>query len=89
MLTWTAVVYSLCLMTSGACAWLLMRSYSYHRTALLFWSGTCFVLLALNNLVVVLDILVLPEIDLTLVRVFASLAGVSTLLYGFIFEVDR
>lgn len=89
MLTWTAVVYSLCLVTSVACAWLLVRSYSRNKTKLLLWSGTCFVFLALNNLVVVMDILVLPQIDLTLVRVSASLAGVSTLLYGFISEVDR
>ena len=83
-----AVVYLLCLISSGICAALLVRSYSRHKTPLLLWSGACFVFLALNNLIVVLDLLILPDIDLSIVRVAPSLIGVSTLLYGFIWEGD-
>jgi hypothetical protein len=84
-----AIVYILCLMSSGICAALLVRSYLRHKTPLLLWSGTCFVFLALNNLVVVLDLLIIPEVDLSIVRTAASLVGISILLFGFIWETDR
>ena len=89
MFAWAAAVYLLCLATSAVCAWLLVRSYRRNRSRLLLWSAACFVMLAVNNLAVVLDILILPHIDLTTLRILASLAGVSTLLFGFIWEADR
>jgi hypothetical protein len=84
-----AIVYLLCLATSLICAALLVRGYRRHRTRMLLWSAACFALLALNNLLLVLDILVLPDIDLTLARNVTNLAAVSTLLYGFIWELER
>ena len=89
MFAWTAAVYLMCLLTSAVCAFLLVRSYGRNKTPLLLWSAACFVFLAVNNLAVVLDTLVFPAVDLTIIRMLASLAGVSTLLYGFIWEVDR
>ena len=47
----------------------------------------CTKALALNNLVVAVDILLLPTIDLTTLRLATSLAAVAVLLYGFIWEV--
>jgi hypothetical protein len=88
MFTWAAIVYLLALATSSVCALLLIRSYMRNRTRLLLWSAACFFFLALNNLVVVLDLLILPDIDLSMVRIFASLIGVLLLLCGFIWEVD-
>ncbi len=82
-------VYLLCLGASLLCAGLLVRSYLRTRTSLLFWSALCFVLLAVNNFIVVLDMLVLREIDLSLWRLIASLAAVGVLLYGFIWKVER
>ena len=88
-LTFQSAVYLLCLATSIACALLLARSYARTRTRLLLWSGLCFGFLALNNLIVVVDILILPTaIDLSLVRLVASLIAVSVLLYGFIWESE-
>lgn len=84
-----AIVYLLCLVSSGTCALLLVRRYFRLRTPLLLWSGTCFVFLALNNLIVVLDLLILPEIDLSIIRNATSLIGVSALLFGFVWEADR
>jgi len=84
-----AIVYLLSLVSSGICAALLVRSYHRHKAPLLLWSGTCFVFLALNNLVVVLDLLILPAVDLSIVRIALSLIGISTLLYAFIWEADR
>jgi uncharacterized membrane protein len=83
-----ALVYFLCFATSALCAWLLVRSYLRNRSALLLWSAACFVLLALNNFFVVLDLVMLPQIDLTLVRHAVLLAAIATLLYGFIWELE-
>jgi hypothetical protein len=82
-------VYLLCLITSAACGWLLVRSYLRTRTALLLWTAICFVLLAVTNLLVVVDLVLLPDdIDLRLARYATSLVAVGTLLYGFIWELD-
>jgi hypothetical protein len=86
---WATSVYVLCLAASAVCAVLLVRSYLLSRNRLLLWSAICFVCLALNNLAVVLDIIYLTEADLALLRIVASLVGVTALLYGFIFEVDE
>lgn len=83
------IVYLLCFATSAACAWLLIRSYSRSRARLLLWSGLCFVFLAANNLMVVLDLLVLPDWDMRVVRHLLALAGVSTLLFGFIWRLEE
>ena len=82
------VVYLLCLLTSSVCGFLLIRRYLQHRTRLLLWCAACFVLLAINNLMIVLDLIVFPTVDLTVPRSLASLVGVSSLLYGFIWELD-
>jgi hypothetical protein len=85
----SSVIYLLCLLTSVACAFLLIRSYRRTKVRLLLWSATCFGFLALNNLLVVLDIVVLPVYpDLSEVRLLTSAAGVLILLFGFIWEVD-
>jgi hypothetical protein len=56
---------------------------------MLLWSAVCFGFLALNNLLMVLDIVVFPtSIDLSLARTCCSLIAVGTLLYGFIWEID-
>jgi hypothetical protein len=83
-----SLVYLLSLATSAVCAALLARAYLRTKTPLLLWSALCFAFLALNNLLVVVDILVLPEMDLTAFRNVSSLIGISILLYGFIWETD-
>lgn len=89
MAAWAPPVYILCLLTSMACAGLLIRGYNRNGARLLLWSGACFVLLALNNLVAVVDRLILPDmVDLQIPRVATSLAAVLVLLYGFIWEMD-
>jgi hypothetical protein len=88
MSVWATLVYVLCSASSAACAFLLVRSYIASRNRLLLWSAICFVLLALNNLAVVSDIVLLPNADLSIVRILSSLGGVGALLYGFIFEVE-
>lgn len=89
MTTFAPAVYLLCFLTSSACAVLLVRGYLRSRTRLLLWSAACFVLLGVNNFLVVVDlVLTPPEVDLSILRNLTSLAAVSTLLYGFIWELD-
>lgn len=83
-----AAVYTLCLITSSVCAFLLVRSYRATRASLLFWSAICFVLLAANSLLVLLDLLVFPDIDFGLWRPALALAAVSILLFGFIWDLE-
>ena len=83
------LVYTLCFATSTLCAFLLGRSWFRTRARLLLWSALCFVFLALNNFVVVLDMLVFPDVDLRPVRLWLSLAAVTVLLFGFIWDEDR
>lgn len=84
-----ATVYLLCLATSAGCALLLGRSYARTGLRLLMWSSICFGLLAANNLVLVLDLLVWPSLDLRLPRLLLSLAAVASLIWGFIWEVEQ
>jgi hypothetical protein len=84
-----ASVYILCFLTSAACAWLLGRSYRKARARLLLWSSVCFVLLAGNNLALVLDLLVFPDLNLRMGRLLLSLAAVTVLLFGFIWDLEE
>jgi hypothetical protein len=84
-----ATVYILCFLTSSACAWLLGRSYVRTRTRLLLWSSLCFLLLAGNNLVLVLDLLVFPDVNLRMGRLLLSLSAVIVLLFGFIWDLEE
>ena len=82
-------VYLLCFATSAACALLLARSYFASRARLLLWSAISFLFLAANNLVVVIDMLVIPEVSFRLLRLGLALAAVSILLFGFIWDLER
>jgi hypothetical protein len=79
-------VYGLCALTSIACAVLLLRGYLERRTRLLFWSALCFVGLALNNILLLVDLYVVPGIDLFLVRTMVALAAICLMLYGLIWD---
>ena len=80
------IVYILCALTSIACAVLLLRSYAHSRVRLLLWSGVCFSFLALNNILLVLDLTFLPDVDLSVIRAVPTVIGLALLLYGFIWD---
>ena len=79
-------VYMLCAVASLACAVLLIRGYCRSRTRLLLWSGLCFVGLAANSILVCIDLMVFPALDLRVWRPVASLAGMAFLVYGLVWE---
>jgi hypothetical protein len=81
-------IYILCTLTSLACAGLLFASYRRTRYRLLFWSGSCFAVMTINNLFLVLDKVVFPDIDFLTARLVTALLALALLLYGLIYEKE-
>lgn len=81
-MTIAEAVYLLCAATSLIAAGLLMRCYLTRRTRLLLWSCVAFLCLAVNNVLVYVDLTVIPEVDLSLLRTFAGALGMVTLAYA-------
>jgi hypothetical protein len=50
------------------------------------WSALCFVGLALNNILMFVDLVVIPDIDLALVRSGTALLSLLLLLIGLLWE---
>jgi len=78
-------VYGLVATTSLLCAVLLLRAYRRSGLRVLLWSGLCFAVLVLNNTVLVIDKLVLPDIDLQPARLAITLFALLLLLIGLIY----
>jgi hypothetical protein len=83
-----AVIYGLCALTALLCAWLLLQAYRRGRYRLLLWSGLCFAGLTLNNLLLVLDKVVFPDIDMSTPRVGVALLAMTVLIYGLIWDTE-
>jgi hypothetical protein len=81
-----AVVYALCSAAAALCAALLLRSYTRSRAPLLLWSGLCFVAFTVNNILVFVDLVLVPSVDLFLLRNLVALIGIALLLWGLIWE---
>lgn len=85
-----SVIYALCALTSVACAVLLLRGYRQSGERLLLLSGLCFCGLAVNNLLVFGDFVLVPNADLSLVRNLAAAVSVLLFLIGLIWQTgDR
>lgn len=82
------IIYLLCAVAAFLCAFLLLRGYRRGRYRLLLWSGLCFAGLTLNNLILVLDKVVLPDADLSIWRTSVALIAMAVLLYGLIWEAE-
>lgn len=84
-----SVLYVLCIVTSVGCTVLLVRQYRTARTRMLLWSAACFIFLSISNVLLFVDLVLLPTtIDLRLVRHSATLVALGCLLYGFIWDSD-
>lgn len=84
----TAAIFIACALTSLLCAGLLIRGYLVSRSRLLLWSSLGFIGLALNNVVLVVDRLLVPDISLALLRTIPATLGVAILLFGCIWDAD-
>jgi hypothetical protein len=82
-------VYVGCAMASLACALLLLAAYRRQRARLLLWSCVCFAWLAVNNVLLVVDLVIVDDVDLSIARVGSALIGLVTLLYGLIYDSQR
>ncbi len=87
-MTFPALVYVMCAASALVCTALLIRSYRKTRAALLLWSAIGFVFLSANNVFLVCDLVLFPEIDFLPARNLSALAAIGVLLYGFIWEAD-
>jgi hypothetical protein len=82
------VVYALCAVTSATCALLLYRESRRVKTPLLFWTAVCFGGLTINNVLLFADLVVMPNVDLSVLRTAIALAAMSTLIFGLVWR-DR
>lgn len=80
-------IYLLCALTSVICAVLLLRGFRRTGVRFLFWSSVCFLGLAVNNLLLLVDlVLLVREVDLAMERAVAALLGMAALVFGLIAE---
>jgi hypothetical protein len=79
-------VYILCSATCLLCAVMLFRGYSRSGVRLLFWSGLCFAFLVLENLMLYVDVIMVPDFSLVLWRSLPGLVALVLLLIGLIWE---
>lgn len=80
------LVYLLCAATCLLSATLLLRSYAKQRVRMLLWSGLCFVGLMVENVMLYVDEVVVPDVDLSLWRKLPGLVALVVLLFGLVWD---
>lgn len=75
-------------LTVFLCAALLLRGYARTRKRLLLWSGLCFVGLTASNVLLLIDLSILPHVNLYSIRLGVAAVSMLLLLYGLVFESD-
>ena len=84
-----SVLFLLAIVTSLACMVLLFRGYMRSGLRILMWSALCFVCLSINNILLFIDLVLLPTgTDLRLFRHGTALVGMLFMIYGFIRESE-
>ena len=92
--TLAVAVYLLCAATSLACAVLLFRGYRRSGARFLLWSSLCFSCLTLNNLILFIDRVLLPDVsgflgvEFAVWRSSVALVGLALLLYGLVWDAE-
>ena len=82
------LLFLLAALTSFACMVLLFRGYKRTGLRLLLWSALCFICLTANNVLLFVDNVIAPELDLRPYRLLAALVGIGCLLYACIWEAE-
>ena len=88
METFRVLLFALAALTSLLCTILLFRGYRRRRYRLLLWSAVCFAGLTVNNLVLFLDLVFFPDLDLRPLRLSASFVGIFAMLWAFLWEEE-
>jgi uncharacterized protein DUF5985 len=82
------LLFLLAALTSFGCMALLFRGYARTGLRLLLWSALCFIFLTANNVLLFVDNVIAPELDLRPYRLLAALVGIGCLLYACIWEAE-
>lgn len=82
----TGLVYVLCAATCLLCGVLLLRGYMQTRVSLLFWSGLCFLGLMIDNIMLYVDVVVVPDVNLAIWRKLPGLVATVLLVFGLVWE---
>jgi hypothetical protein len=83
------IIYALCAMTSLVTAAMLLRYYLARRSPLLLWSCVGFLGLAVNNVMVFVDLVLFTGVDLSVPRTVAGMIGMLALVFGLVWEVQE
>ena len=81
-------IYVLCFLSSLAASGLLMRAYFATHQRILLWTGLGFVFICLNNLLLIVDLLVIPDTDMSPIRHVTTLVGASLIVFGLVWDHD-
>lgn len=82
----SGAVYLLCAATCLLCTTMLFRGFARTRVRLLFWSGLCFAGLVLENIILYIDVVIVPDVDLSVWRKLPGLISLSLLIFGLVWE---
>jgi len=80
------LIYALCALASTFCALLLTLNYRRTRLRLALWASLCFVGLAVNNVLLFVDLVIAPDVDLSLARGVVALVAMLLLVFGLVGE---
>ncbi len=83
-----SIIFGLCALTAALCTSLLLQAYRRTGYRLLFWSGLFFAVSTVSNGLLIVDKLVFPDVDWSVMRYVMSLAALALLLRGLIFEAE-
>ncbi len=79
-------VYILGALSSVLCAALLLRQFMASGSKLLLWSALCFLGLTVTNILVFVDLVIVPDVDLHVLRWSITAASLTVLVVGLVWE---
>lgn len=82
----SSVTFILCTIISLISAILLMRSAKGPQGRFLFWGAIYFLGAALNNILLYIDAVVVPDVDWALAPNLVGLVSIAILIYALIWE---
>lgn len=82
-------IFILSMLTAAGCGALLLRAFRRTRTRLLLWSAICFGGLAVNNALVFVDLIVIPEVSLIWLRASITILALLVLIGGLVSDAPQ
>jgi hypothetical protein len=83
-----AATFLLCAVTSVVCLALLVRAYRAAGGRLVFWTAVCFAGLAISNVLLAIDEVIVPALNIPWRRIPGAI-GLVALAYGLVAEEIR